>query len=291
MLGFPKSPRRVNSRYRVHGVVVSMVLHGSLIIALFVVSFIPWWYDAWAAREARAIRVAYSTETEEPRDAEEKSSPVRIVSDPADVTREMIRQGIDRVAKEAEASSVEENLKRLDQLTDRLTQVSSEASIDAMASAFGALMGTGGYALPSTEEPAAGEFDHDTAQFHDIVRFPREGGGWRYVAMLLDGEGRTVEVEMSEEVAEPAYLAMERIKANPLLNRVYRKMATPVFDQLLAGMREVGKATRQLEEIAERTETAKNETDSVEEPEGKRENPFADSAAVGKVPPKGESFP
>lgn len=265
MFDFPEPPRRKNLRYRWHGTVVSVILHGWLIVGLFILSCIPWWYDAWAAREARAIHVAYSTETEKPVDAEEESPPVRIVSDPADVTGEMVWQGIDKAATEAEARSVEENLKRLDQLTGRLTKVSSEASIDAMASAFGALLGTGGPAGSPPDEPLAGEFDHDTAQFHDIVRYPRAGGGWRYVAVLQDGEGLMVRVELSEEEGETAYQAMERIKANPLLNSLYRKMATPVFDQLLAGMREVGKAKRQLEGIAKKAEQARNTAGSVEE--------------------------
>lgn len=280
MFDFPEPPKRSNLRYRVYGVVVSIVLHGGLIVGLFVVSYIPWWYDAWAAREARAIRIAYSTETERPQDTVEDSPPVRFVSDPGDVTDQMLRKRLDEVIEESESTSDEENLDRLAELTDRLTRVSSEGSIDAMASAVGALMGTAKRAEQPAEEPVAGAFDFGTSQFHDIKRYPKEGGGWCYVAVLLDAEGRVKEVEMEEEEAEVAYLTLERIKNNPLLSKVYRQMAMPLFDQLLAGMGEVGDATRQLENAAEATETTDDVTDGMDEPE----NPFADSAAVEDVP-------
>jgi len=201
MFEFPEPPRRTVLRYRATGVVASMVMHGGLLLGLFVISFVPWWYDAWAARENRAIHVAFSPEPEETREAVVESPPVRIVSDPADVTGEMIKQRIDEVIEGSETLSDEEMLDRLDQLSDRLAQVSSESSIDAMASAFSALLGTSGRAERPAEGPVAGEFDHDTAQFHDITRHAKEGGGWRYVAVLLDREGRTIEVEMSEEDA------------------------------------------------------------------------------------------
>ncbi len=287
MLEFPEPPKRSNLRYRVHGVVVSTVLHGSLIAVLFVVSCIPWWYDAWAAREARAIRLAYSTETERPRDAAHDSPPVTFVSDPADVTDQMFKKRLEEVIEESESTSDEENLDRLDQLTDRLTSISSEGSIDAMASAVSALMGTDKRAVQPAEEPVAGAFDLSSSQFHDIKRYPREGGGWRYVAVLLDAEGRTKEVEMDEEEAEVAYLTLERIKNNPLLSKVYRQMAMPLFDQLMSGMHEVGDATRQLERVAEDTDTADDETGGMDE----TENPFADSAAVEEVPPTKEAVP
>lgn len=280
MLDFPEPPKRSSLRYHVHGVVVSIVLHGCLIVWLCVVSYIPWWYDAWAAREARAIRVTYSTETERPQEAEDDSPPVRIVSDPADVTRQMLKERLDKVIEESETSGDEDNLKELDRLTDRLTNVSSEASIDAMATAFGALMGTDKRAERPAEEPVEGTFDYNTAQFHDIKRYPREGGGWRYVAVLLDSQGRTIEVEMNEQEAEAAYLAMERIKRSPLLNKVYRQMAMPLFDQMLAGMRKAGDATEHLERTAEEMEPADGKADGTDA----MEDPIEDSTAVDEVP-------
>jgi hypothetical protein len=291
MYDFPEPPRRTRLRYRVHGVVASMILHSGLVTGLFVVSFVPWWYDAWAAREARAIRIGYSNEPEKPQDAAEESPPVRIVSDPADVTGQMIKKRLAEVVDESEAKSDEENLERLDQLSDRLTRVSSEASIDAMASAFGALMGTDKRAERPAEEPVAGKFDLDTAQFHDIKRYPKEGGGWRYVAVLLDAEGRTYEVEMTEEEAEAAYQTLERIKRNPLLSGVYRQMAMPLFDQLLGGLSGVADAAKQLEESAEESESTDSQSGNLQEPLKETDDPFGDSAAVEEVPPAVETVP
>ena len=287
MFEFPEPTKPTGLRYSAHGIVSSLVLHGSLLAVLVLVFYTPWWYDAWATREARAIRVAYSTETEKPKETEQEPPPVRIVSDPADVTGEMLKKRLDQVIEKSETLTDEDKLDRLDQLSDRLTQVSSEGSINAMAGALHSLMGSDQRAERPAEEPVPGEFDHDTAQFHEIKRYAKEEGGWRYVAVLLDGDGRTIEVEMSEEDAELAYLTMERIKANPLLSQVYRQMAMPLFDQLLTGMRGVADAAEQLEEVAEDTEP----TDGTEQPDEEMENPFADSAAVEEMPPGATSLP
>jgi len=82
---------------------------------------------------------------------------------------------------------------------------------------------------------------------------------------------------------------MERIKAHPLLDRVYRKMATSVFDQVLAGMREVGDAAGQLKEMAEKPKP--DETEGAGVPAGKKEAPLADRTNVEKEPNTGESIP
>jgi hypothetical protein len=58
-------------------------------------------------------------------------------------------------------------------------------------------------------------------------------GTWRYVAVLLDARGRTMEVELNDRDGEVLYALMQRLKANPLLERVYRRIAMPIFDQLL----------------------------------------------------------
>jgi hypothetical protein len=260
MFDLAEPPRRTDRRYRAHGLTVSLVLHVGLVAALTAVSWRPWWFDAWAAREAGTIHVTCSTEAEQSMRPDETSPEVRIVSDPADVTSKMLQTRLDEVVEDSKELSDEEKLARLDRLSDRLTQVSSEDSINAVAGALQTLLGAGNRAVEPAEEPVGGDFDFDTAQFHDIQRSPKEDGGWRYVSVLLDAEGRTIEVEMNEEDGELVYETMERIKASPLLAQVYRQIAMPLFDRMLAGMRGVAEAADQLDEAARETQEWDDET-------------------------------
>jgi len=273
------------------GLVVSLVLHVGLLAALIVVSWRPWWFDARAAREARVIHVTYSTEAEQDSSPDETTPEVRIISDPADVTSEMVETRLDEVVEGSKELNDEEKLDRLDQLSDRLTQVSSEASINAMASALQAMLGTEGRAQKPAEEPVGGDFDFDTAQFHDIQRIPKEDGGWRYVSVLLDAEGRTIEVEISEEDGQLVYETMKRIKSNPLLAQVYRQIAMPLFDRMLAGMRGVADAADQLEKATSESQGSNDETSAPEPPDAETENPFADAAVVAEDTVLGQGSP
>jgi len=274
-----------------HGLTVSLVLHTGLVAALIVVSWRPWWFDAWVAREARTIHVSCSSEAGQSSQPDETTPEVQIISDPADVTTEMVETRLDEVVEESKELSDEEKLARLDQLSDRLPQVSSETSINAMAGALQALLGTEGRAEKPAEEPVGGDFDFDTAQFHDIKRIPKGDGGWRYISVLLDAEGRTIEIELNEEDGRLVYETMERIKANPLLAQVYRQIAMPLFDRMLAGMRGVAVAAKRLEKATSKTQGSNLETSAPDRPDEETENPFADTAAVAEEAVPGQGPP
>ena len=47
-----------------------------------------------------------------------------------------------------------------------------------------------------------------------------------------------MEIEVSEQEGEPIYETMQRIKANPLLEQVYRQIVMPLLDQLMAAVRQ-----------------------------------------------------
>lgn len=76
-------------------------------------------------------------------------------------------------------------------------------------------------------------FDVAAAQFHDIRRETNPAGSWRYVCILIDAQGYLFEVEMEAEDGRRLYETMQRIKQNPLLERVYRQVAMPLLDQLI----------------------------------------------------------
>jgi hypothetical protein len=213
------------------------VLHAVLLAILLASSFHPWWFDAWNARQSRTIYVSMADGQDSPDDKQEDPS-VRIVTSPAEVTPEMVRQRLDEIVAEEEETDDEQSLDRLDQLSDRLNQLSDEDSVDAMADAMQSLLGTSPRAVHPAGEAAEGPFDFDTAQFHDVKRTPNDSGGYTYVTVLLDAGGRTIEVVLDPQEGERAFQTMQRIGANPLLDQVYRQIAMPLLDQILAGVKQ-----------------------------------------------------
>jgi hypothetical protein len=170
--------------------------------------------------------------------ADDDTPEVRIVNDPAEVTAQMVQERVGEIVEQSTALSTAEKLARLDALSPRLNQVADAGSINSLAGAMHSFLSTKPRAVEPAKEPPRGAFDFDTAQFHDIQRFPKDGGGFRYVTILLDSQGRTIEAEVSEQEGEPIYEVMQRIKANPLLDQVYRQIVMPLMDQLVAAAKQ-----------------------------------------------------
>ena len=210
-----------------------MAVHLAVASVLLAVSVRPWYFDEWAAREARVLYVT-ATETVPEQSAERE---VQVISDPSRVSKSMVAEKIDQLAEEASRRSDGENLERLDRLAERLNEVASESSVDRMAGALQTMLGTKVRADRPAEEAVSGDFDFDTAQFHDIRREATDDERWRYLAILVDAEGRALEIEMNADDGQRVYQTMQRIKQNPLLEHVYRKIAMPLFDQMLAAAR------------------------------------------------------
>lgn len=247
---FFSSTAKPLSRYRIHGVVASLFVHATAVALLVAGQFEPWWYAAYQSREARAIQVTYSA-GERPREHHvDAVPPVRMVTTPEEVTGEMLRERIDDLAAENATLTDAEQLEKLDRLTARLNQVADAESVDRLAGTFQALTGTKPRASRPAAEPAQGDFDLDTAQIHDVRRDETSDGKIRYFVILLDADGRTEEVEMDAAAGEQMFATMQRIKSNPLLEQVYRQIAMPLFDQMLAGVRQTSAAASKLERNA-----------------------------------------
>lgn len=271
---------------------VSSVCHVALGAALLLNHFQPWDYAAYLAREAKTIEVSWA-ERRPAADETAEQPEVHVVTDPDAATGEMVRERIDELAAEAAGLTDEQKQDRLDKLTGDLNRVADAESIDQLATRFQGLLGTSPRATQpiaqdeSDPAQAAAAFDFDTAQIHDVKREAKEDGGWRYWAVLLDAQGRTLDSELDAAAGEQLFLTMQRIKSNPLLEKVYRQIAMPLFDQMLSGMK-----------TAARTEAgAKTEPKVASEPPGQvvprpepgneeGENPFDDRRAVElEVPP------
>lgn len=138
---------------------------------------------------------------------------------------------LDEIAA-AERTSTAEQQQRLAQLGQQLERISAPDSVDAINGKLGALLGTTGRATQPAAEPVAGDFDFDTAQLHDVKRTEKAGGGYDYVAILLDAAGRTMDSSLTEAEGEQLYKTFEIIKANPLLERIYRGVVMSLVDKL-----------------------------------------------------------
>ena len=62
-----------------------------------------------------------------------------------------------------------------------------------------------------------------------------ENGSFKYIAIMIDSDGRTLETEMTAAEGESAYKTFELIKQNPLLERVYRGVVMSLLDKLMRG--------------------------------------------------------
>lgn len=215
-----------------------MAIHAASALGLFLWSFKPWGLAAWDARHQRVIQVTMAESAPADDTLHDDTPEVRIVSDPEEVTAQMVQKRVEEVVEQSAAMSTADKLARLDTLSQRLNQVADEGSINSLAGAMHSLLGTKPRAVEPAKEKPSGAFDFETAQFHDIQRFPKDGGGFRYVTILLDAQGRTVETEVSQQEGEPVYELMQRIKANPLLEQVYRQIVMPLLDQLVAAAKQ-----------------------------------------------------
>ncbi len=213
--------------YRGWGWGLSAALHLLVLLGLLIGSFREEPYGGWGAREARVVYVSVSEELER----ESAGLAVAVVTDVADVTGPMVRERIEQAVEEAVGRSDQENLDRLDRLAGRLGE---EGTVDQLARSFHSMLGTSERAGEPATEPVGGEFDPQTAQFHDVRREVPDGQTPQYYAILIDAQGRTIEVAMEAAEGERMYALMRRIKDHPLLERVYRRIAMPLLDQLLA---------------------------------------------------------
>jgi hypothetical protein len=259
----PISRHRLSRRYQVYGLAISLFAHGCLLAGLLVVSVEPWMWLPPGGWETPCIEATFGSAEEPGWPSNSVPSTVRILpapplqtleasalSDPSQLPGEAVREKLDEVLSQSKGRSAEENLHQLEQMSERLSTVASAGSVGQLAGTFHRWVGTKPRAEQPVEKPAAGEFDFETAQFHDVKRYAKDPSGWRYVAVLLDAEGRTLEVEMDESDGERVYVTLERIKANPLLEQVYRQIAMPLLDQMLGGIKQAATAGRQLQRAA-----------------------------------------
>jgi hypothetical protein len=187
------------------------------------------------------------------------AATVTVVLDDYEQAPTNIQQQIQESVAATEQLSEAERIEALDKAAERLTRISSETSIDGVAKRLQSWLNL----TPRVEQPVAensqievdpadpdadeDEFDFNTAQLHDVKRVVVPNARPRYLCVLLDAHGRTLEVPLSEAEGEPIYALMVKIKSHPLLERIYRQIAMPLLDQMVAAKRVAREAVARVE--------------------------------------------
>lgn len=239
------SPEKPKRRLRL-GLAVSIIVHSCLLVALVVIPYKVWFSGKKGASGGDAGSVA----KREGKSEVPPEEPGVIKATPEQTARaekvmtDKVTTELDSAIEDAKQLSDEEKLAKLDKLADKLDKVSSEKSLDELSKSLQGFLGTKERATEPAKEPVAGQFDYDTAQFHDVKREElADGGGFVYKSVLLDAAGRTVEVEMDIEEGERTYNALALVKGNPLLEKVYRQITIPLLDKLIKAADKAGEQT------------------------------------------------
>lgn len=203
-----------------------------------VVTIASGWAKLRPAEEPLDVRLAKNDNEVQPSNSAEPPpvKPVDVDPIPANTVAEMVKNA----TNDANERTDEENLEKLDSLANTLNQVSSSESLDGLTKSLNKAFGNKPRATAPAAEPVEGDFDFDTAQIHDVRREEADDGSFKYTAILLDAEGRTLDSELDEESGQRIYDVMVLIKKSPLLEKLYRQTLMSLFDQM---MKEANTAT------------------------------------------------
>ncbi|HQX52971.1 MAG TPA: hypothetical protein PLY87_24325 [Planctomycetaceae bacterium] len=149
--------------------------------------------------------------------------------EPAVVTRQQVEDAI----LLAQEFTPEEQQIQLDVLSDQLASVSTGESVSEVCNTLISVLGVEPVRSEPQSDPPPGVFDSDSGQISDVRRLELPSGGQSYVCILTDAEGRSLEVELDDIEGPQLFAVMQKIKSNPLLEQIYRNIATPLLQQKL----------------------------------------------------------
>ena len=150
----------------------------------------------------------------------------------------MLDSQIAEVVAQSQQRSSEENLSQLKLMSDHLNSVASDKSVDDLTSTLQSWMKLDRRASQPKTEAELSELDIDSAQLHDVEQIESRPGVFQYRAILIDAQGQAVTIKLTEAEGKETYALMRRIKGNPLLEKVYRRIAMPLLDTLVESARD-----------------------------------------------------
>jgi hypothetical protein len=182
----------------------------------------------------------------EPTEQNSPPRPVPTTPDGSTVAGEQVQEAIEAAIDTAGRASQSKKLTELERNLSRLEQIASEESVEQIGAKVRDTLGLEPRASTPGGGPLEGSFDHDTAQFQDIVRVNKADGKEAYRCVMIDREGRTMEIEIDPEQGKVAYDTMQMIKRSPLGDAVYRTLVMPMLDKLLAETKGLGNAHKPM---------------------------------------------
>jgi type IV secretory pathway VirB10-like protein len=162
-----------------------------------------------------------------------QQSASRVPPPANDVPTQQIESSLRSAIDSAATVSEERKLSELERNVRRLEQVASERSLAEVGEAIRSATGLEERASVPAAQAVGGNFDFDSAQFHDVSRQTDNDGKWVYRSILIDAKGRTIEVDLSESEGKTAYETMQMVKVSPFAETIYRSMVMPMLDKLI----------------------------------------------------------
>ena len=158
------------------------------------------------------------------------------------VPADLLRSNVEKAIAKSESLDEQEQLDKLGEQIEKLDATVAEESIDELTGRFHEWTGTEQRASQPAGHPVEGTFDSHTAQFHDVTRIKGPDDRWQYRSILVDAEGRTLEVDLDPEDGRRVYETMQRLRGSPLAEKLYRQIAMPLLDKILKAQENLDKS-------------------------------------------------
>lgn len=148
---------------------------------------------------------------------------------------EFARRRLEHARRDADEQSADEQRTDLETLGRRLQNVATEESVAELNQTLTGWFDTDERATEPKASPEAKAlpFDPKTAQISDVKRIGTEEPP-KYVAILVDANGNSMETELEEPDGSQLYETFQIIKRFPLLEQVYRGTVMGLLDKLAA---------------------------------------------------------
>ena len=226
------------SRYRV-AIIASVVFH---VLLVFVLLF---WYLPKLYKPTPNAVTAASNDDGASSGTTQQATPETT----ANVPDELIEASVQMQIDQSESMSDEEKLTELEKNLKRLESIASPKSVEAISQKVGSTLGLDTQQYQPKKDAAAGEFDVGTAQMTDVSRVKNAAGNWEYQAVMVDAQGRTMDVPITAQDGESLYQVFQNIKKFPMAAGIYRSVVMPMVQKIIQAQDAAQKTAKEAERM------------------------------------------
>ena len=220
-----KDPSIRKRRLRI-ALMISLIVHVCLLVA-----FVAW--RVQVSRSSAQGDPAWVGTTNGTGGADGIGIPEALPPESPAIPADLLQANIDKAIAKSDTLDDAEKLDKLDEQIAKLEATASDETIDELSDRFREWMGAPQRASQPADQPVEGDFDSSTAQFHEVTRTESSDGQWQYRSVLVDAQGRTLEVELGPDEGRTAYETMQRLKRSPLVEKLYRQITMQLLDRIL----------------------------------------------------------